>query len=95
VRPQYLLKKSADWGSLAAVTSQLTYPVGSTFSQEEFDKLRSQLAAEMRYVAALKNIVSQTRQIERLVGHDSLASESQKQAGEILGVSRVPTDLTR
>jgi hypothetical protein len=64
VRAQYVLKKSADWGTLAAVVAQMAYPgTSSGFTETEFTNLRNQLVTEMRYVAAVKNIVTQWQQI--------------------------------
>ncbi|MGO9769160.1 MAG: hypothetical protein ACLPSW_06325 [Roseiarcus sp.] len=65
VRPQYVLKKSADWDGLAQATENLQYPAGGDFTEAEFAALRAQLVTEMLYVAAMKNIVTQWRRVFR------------------------------
>ncbi|WP_157516643.1 hypothetical protein [Methylosinus sp. LW3] len=65
LRPQYVLKKSADWDGLALTTGNLQYPAGSAFTEAEFDDVRTQLVTEMLYVAAMKNIVTQWRRVFR------------------------------
>ena len=65
VRPQYVLRKSADWDGLAQITQEMRYPDGASFTKAEFETLRDQLATEMHYVAAVKNLVVQLTRIFR------------------------------
>ena len=65
VRPQYVLRKSADWDGLAATVAGMRYAPSGAYTEAEFNELRDQLTKEMRYVAAIKNIVTQWQNIFR------------------------------
>jgi hypothetical protein len=77
VRPQYVLKKSADWDGLAQVTRSFAYPASGAFTDREFKTLQAQLANEMNAVASVRHLISQWAAITRdsmFSGHVNLPS---------------------
>ncbi|HEX5193028.1 MAG TPA: hypothetical protein VFW09_09510 [Solirubrobacteraceae bacterium] len=64
VRPQYVLKKSAAWDTLAGETQNMPYPGdGHGFTAPEFTTLQNQLVTEMGYVHSVQHIVNQWQSI--------------------------------